>query len=60
MREELPIDPPEEVTYGYDWQGYELYGYEEGFVIDGEFVPIEDAGEYLTMVYGLNSSADSF
>lgn len=57
---ELPINPPNESLAGHDWQGLELYGYEDGFVIDGEFVPEEDAIEYLTAIYGTTTAEEVF
>lgn len=59
MRYELPIDPPEDEVLGYDWQGGELYGYEEGFLIDGSFVREEDSAEYLKEKYPLVTIEDT-
>lgn len=58
MRNEAPTDPPEEKVYGLDWNNLELYGYEEGFMIEGEFVPVEDAEEYLEDRYGKTKVED--
>lgn len=55
-----PIDPPEETIVGFDWKQGELYGYEEGFVIDGEFVPKDDAERYLEETYGETVAENHF
>lgn len=54
------VDPPEETIVGYDWQQGELYGYEEGFVIDGQFVPKEDIESYVTEQHTLVNAEDYF
>lgn len=46
-------NPMETKPIAYDWKGLELYGGEEGFWIDGEFVLEEDAQEFLEEEYGL-------
>ena len=52
------LDPPEDKIIGYDWKGHELYGYEFGFMIDGEFVCEDDIVEYIESVYGKDMSGD--
>lgn len=52
------LDPPEDKIVGYDWQGNELYGYEFGFMIDGEFVCEDDIVEYIESIYGTAVSGD--
>lgn len=43
---------------GRDWRDRELYGYEEGYMIDGEFIPEDDVTDYLEENYGLQRSED--
>lgn len=54
------INPPEPDVLGYDWKGQEIYFYQEGFLIDGEFVPVEDAQDYLKDRYGLEDAETLF
>lgn len=52
------LDPPEDEIIGYDWKGNELYGYEFGFIIDGEFVCEEEVLEYIESQYNPVISGD--
>lgn len=54
------IEPPEETIVGFDWQEGELYGYEEGFVIDDQFIPKEDAVAYLSEEHNIQTAEEYF
>lgn len=45
------LEQDEPKIFGTDWKGHEIYEGDEYFDIDGEFVPVEDAEEYLNTVY---------
>lgn len=53
----LPKDPE---TVGEDWQGDCLYGYELGYIIDGEFISEEDIPEYIDATYSIRRSEEYF
>ena len=52
------LEPPEEEVVGFDWRGNELYGYEFGFVIDGEFVCEDEVLEYIECEFNSVISGD--
>ncbi|WP_277631356.1 hypothetical protein [Atopococcus tabaci] len=57
---ELSVDRPEERISGYDWREEELYGYEEGYYIDGEFVRKEDLEAWAEAKSGLTTAEEVF
>lgn len=52
------LEPPRERIVGYDWKGNELYGYEFGFMIDGEFVCEDEVLEYIESQFNPVVSGD--
>lgn len=45
------LEPEDSKSYGKDWNGNDIYDGDEYFDIDGEYVKVEDAEEYLKTVY---------
>lgn len=53
------LEPPNEKIVGYDWKGEELYGYEDGYMINGEFVISDDIIEYTESMNELVIASDA-
>ena len=53
-------NPQEQEPVGYDYKGRELYGYEEGYHIDGEFVRVEDLEEFADEEFNKMESREVF
>ena len=47
------LEPEEDPTVGYDWDGNELYGHEYGYNTDLGFVPEDDVAEYVSRSFNL-------
>lgn len=56
--EDLNLDSPSNMVIGFDWKGEELYGYESGFLIDGEFVCEDDILLYIEKNHDIVLSID--
>lgn len=56
--EDSNLDSPSDMVIGFDWKGEELYGYESGFFIDGEFVCEDDILLYIEKNHDIALSID--
>lgn len=52
------LEPEEEKSFGKDWHGNDIYDGDEYFDIDGELVKVEDAEEYLNIVYTKHTAGE--
>ena len=45
------LEPEDAKSFGTDWKGHEIYEGDECWDVDGEYVKVEDAEEFLNSLY---------